>query len=177
MRANALGAAALGLWLLVPLPAAAAEQTPDYGERYRPQFHFTPARNFMNDPNGLVFHEGHWHLFYQHNPFGDKWGHMSWGHAVSRDLVRWEHRPLALPEEGDTMVWSGSAVLDRANTSGLCDPARAADCLVAVYTSRTPGLQTQSLAVSRDGGATWAKYAGNPVLDIGVKDFRDPKVF
>jgi fructan beta-fructosidase len=177
MRANALGAAALGLWLLAPLPAAAAEQAPDYGERYRPQFHFTPARNFMNDPNGLVFHDGRWHLFYQHNPFGDKWGHMSWGHAVSRDLVRWEHRPVALPEEGDTMAWSGSAVVDRANTSGLCDPGRPEDCLVAVYTSRTPDLQTQSLAVSRDGGATWEKYAGNPVLDIGVKDFRDPKVF
>jgi fructan beta-fructosidase len=177
MRANALGAAALGLWLLAPPAAAAAEPAPDYGERYRPQFHFTPARNFMNDPNGLVFHDGRWHLFYQHNPFGDRWGHMSWGHAVSRDLVRWEHRPVALPEEGDTMAWSGSAVVDRENTSGLCDPARAGDCLVAVYTSRTPELQTQSLAVSRDGGATWERYAGNPVLDIGVKDFRDPKVF
>ena len=86
----------------------------------RPQFHFTPSKNFMNDPNGLVFLDGEYHLFYQHNPEGDRWGHMSWGHAVSRDLLRWEHLPLAMREEGGIMIFSGSAVVDRANTSGLC---------------------------------------------------------
>lgn len=160
-----------------PTPAPAADAAAPYAERYRPLYHFTPPKNFMNDPNGLVVADGRYHLFYQHNPFGDTWGHMSWGHAVSPDLVRWTHKPVALAEEGDVMVWSGSAVIDRDNTSGLCTPGKTGGCLVAVYTSRIPAEQTQSLAVSNDGGETWAKYAGNPVLDINVKDFRDPKVF
>src|SRR4030095_8756999 len=90
-----------------------------YREPWRPQFHFTPATNWMNDPNGLVFYDGEYHLFYQYNPFGDKWGHMSWGHAVSRDLVRWEHLPVALYEENGVMIFSGSAVVDWKNTSGF----------------------------------------------------------
>jgi fructan beta-fructosidase len=145
---------------------------------HRPRFHFTPERNFMNDPNGLVYFEGEYHLFYQHNPFGDTWGHMSWGHAVSTDLVRWRHLPVALREEGGIMIFSGSAVVDRANTSGLCGPpGSGTPCLVAVYTGHGHGKQTQNLAYSRDRGRTWARYEGNPVLDIGSKDFRDPKVF
>src|SRR4029453_8723910 len=91
-----------------------------YREPLRPQFHFTPAQNFMNDPNGLVYYKGEYHLFYQHNPVGREWGHMSWGHAVSRDLLRWEHLPLALREEGGVMIFSGSAVVDRENSSGFC---------------------------------------------------------
>src|SRR5262245_36376070 len=166
---------------LAPMPALLAAAFLDTGAHpldhpHRPRFHFTPARNFMNDPNGLVHLDGEYHLFYQHNPFGDTWGHMSWGHAVSRDLVRWQHLPVALREEDGVMIFSGSAVQDRRNTSGLCGSDGEA-CLVAVYTGHTGTRQTQNIAVSRDRGRTWTKYAGNPVLDIGSKDFRDPRVF
>jgi len=143
-------------------------------EPWRPLFHFTPLKNWMNDPNGMVFHDGEWHLFYQYNPFGDRWGHMSWGHAVSRDLVRWEHLPLALPEENGVMIFSGSAVVDERNTSGFGEPGRPP--LVAIYTGHTEKNQSQHIAYSRDRGRTWTKFPGNPVLDIGEKDFRDPKV-
>ncbi len=148
-----------------------------YREPWRPQFHFSPARNWMNDPNGLVFFAGEYHLFYQYNPFGDRWGHMSWGHAVSRDLVHWEHLPVALFEEGGVMIFSGSAVVDWRNTSGFGRPGRPP--LVAIYTGHHTDKprQNQHIAWSLDRGRTWTKYAGNPVLDIGEADFRDPKVF
>jgi len=150
-------------------------------EPLRPLLHFTPARNFMNDPNGLVYLDGEYHLFYQHNPEGDRWGHMSWGHAVSRDLLGWEHLPLALREEDGVMVFSGSAVVDSKNTSGLCGAASPGTCLVAIWTGHSrPGgqeHQTQNLAVSVDRGRTWNKYAANPVVDLGRGDNRDPKVF
>ncbi|NUT91687.1 MAG: glycoside hydrolase family 32 protein [Saccharothrix sp.] len=166
-------AALLAVVLLVVAPTAYAEP---FDEPYRPGFHFTPERNFMNDPNGLVYHEGEYHLFYQYNPDGDTWGNMSWGHAVSPDLVRWRELPLAIPHDADEMVFSGSAVVDHGNTTGFGtveDPA-----MVAVYTShrKSDGRQAQSLAHSRDNGRTWTKYAGNPVLDIGSHEFRDPKV-
>src|SRR5687768_13982928 len=99
--------------------ATAAAQGATYKEPYRPQFHFTPEKNWMNDPNGMVYYDGEYHLFFQHNPFGNQWGHMSWGHAVSRDLVHWEELPVAIPEEGDESIFSGSAVVDRLNTSGF----------------------------------------------------------
>jgi fructan beta-fructosidase len=147
-------------------------------EPLRPRIHFTPARNFMNDPNGLVFYKGEYHLFYQYNPQGTTWGHMSWGHAVSRDLLHWQHLPVALAEEGGVMIFSGSAVVDHANTSGLCRTQGGdQSCLVAIYTGHGFGRQTQNLAVSQDRGRTWTKFAGNPVLDLGLKEFRDPKVF
>ncbi|HSG73341.1 MAG TPA: glycoside hydrolase family 32 protein, partial [Planctomycetaceae bacterium] len=146
-----------------------------YRERYRPQFHFTPELNWMNDPNGLVYHEGEYHLFYQHNPHGNSWGHMSWGHAVSTDLVHWQHLPIALHEEYGVMIFSGSAVVDQQNTSGFS--AEGIVPIVAIYTGHSDGLQTQNLAFSLDRGRHWTKYAGNPVLDIGEQDFRDPKVF
>lgn len=148
-----------------------------YREPWRPQYHFTPATNWMNDPNGMVFYEGEYHLFYQYNPFGDKWGHMSWGHAVSRDLTQWEHLPVALYEEDGVMIFSGSAVVDWQNTSGFGRDGRPP--LVAIYTGHYTAkpLQNQQIAFSNDRGRTWTKYAGNPVLDIGEKDFRDPKVF
>ncbi len=142
----------------------------------RPRYHFTPPQNFMNDPNGLVFLDGEYHLFYQHNPLGDKWGHMSWGHAVSRDLLHWEHLPLALAEENGIMIFSGSAVADPANTSGLCGTS-GPSCLIAIYTGHTEKRQTQNLAFSHDRGRTWTKYDGNPVIDLSRGDHRDPKVF
>ena len=146
-----------------------------YNEPLRPQYHFSPAKNWTNDPNGLVYYKGEYHLFYQHNPFGDKWGHMSWGHAVSRDMVHWQHLPVALAEENGIMIFSGSVVVDP-NTSGLC-VAGAPDCLVAIYTGHTETKQAQHIAVSNDRGRTWTKFTGNPVLDLNLKDFRDPKVF
>jgi sucrose-6-phosphate hydrolase SacC (GH32 family) len=143
----------------------------------RPTFHFSPARNWMNDPNGLVWHGGEYHLFFQYNPLGNDWGNISWGHAVSPDLTRWEELPVALEHSETEHVFSGSVVVDHANTSGLgqaCTPA-----MVAVYTSHDlrTGHQGQSLAWSLDKGRTWTRHAANPVLDIGSADFRDPKVF
>jgi fructan beta-fructosidase len=161
---------------VVTLSVSAASQ--DYEEPLRPQFHFTPARNFMNDPNGLVFYKGEYHLFYQHNPFGERWGHMSWGHAVSRDLLHWEHLAVALREENGVMIFSGSVVVDRTNSSGFCRPeGDDPSCLVAIYTGHGHDKQTQNLAYSNDRGRTWTKYASNPILDLGLKEFRDPKVF
>ena len=158
----------------VMLPGAQAP----YEEPLRPRFHFTPARNFMNDPNGLAFYKGEYHLFYQHNPFGTEWGHMSWGHAVSTDMLHWQHLPVALREENGVMIFSGSAAVDRKNTSGLCKPTGDdPSCLIAVYTGHGNKRQTQNLAYSNDRGRTWTKYAGNPVIDLGLENFRDPKVF
>jgi sucrose-6-phosphate hydrolase SacC (GH32 family) len=142
----------------------------------RPQFHYTPERNWLNDPNGLVYHDGEYHLFYQHNPSGPAWAEMiSWGHAVGRDLVHWSELPVAIPHEGDESIFSGSAVVDERNTSGFGAPGDPA--MVAIYTSARPGSQAQSLAYSTDDGRTWKKYGHNPVLDIGSAEFRDPKVF
>lgn len=146
-----------------------------FEEVYRPAYHFTPQKNWMNDPNGLVYYDGEYHLFYQYNPSGIRWGNMSWGHAVSPDLVHWEHLPVALEMEDGIMIFSGSAVVDKNNTSGLCDSADG--CLVAIYTAHTDSLQNQAIAYSNDRGRTWTKYEGNPVLDENMKDFRDPKVF
>ena len=142
---------------------------------HRPCYHFTPPKNFMNDPNGLVFFDGEYHLFYQHNPFGDVWGHMSWGHAISTNLIHWEHLPIALHEDENGMIFSGSAVVDWQNTSGFGNNNHPP--LIAIYTSHSEAEQTQSIAYSVDCGRTWTKYAGNPVIAIGARDFRDPKVF
>lgn len=131
----------------------------------------------MNDPNGLVFSDGEYHLFYQHNPFDNVWGHMSWGHAVSENLVHWTHLPLAIPEQGEIMAYSGSAVVDARNTSGFGEGGRPP--LVAIYTGSDTArkIQDQRLAYSNDRGRTWTIYEGNPVLDLGLPEFRDPKVF
>lgn len=163
--------------LLFVLVSSAKAAAPLYQEPWRPQFHFTPERNWMNDPNGLVFYEGEYHLFYQHNPEGNKWGHMSWGHAVSKDLVHWEHLPIALREENNVMIFSGSAVVDWKNTSGFGVDGKPP--LVAIYTGHHTDRprQDQRIAYSNDRGRTWTKYSGDPVLDIGEADFRDPKVF
>lgn len=143
----------------------------DHSDQSRPGYHFTPGRYWMNDPNGLVHHDGVYHLFFQYNPEGDTWGNMSWGHATSPDLVRWTEHPVAIPYDDDEEIYSGSVVVDHRNTSGF-----GVGVLVAVYTSvYSDGKQAQSLAYSHDGMA-WTKYAGNPVLDRGSKAFRDPKV-
>ncbi|WNZ10782.1 GH32 C-terminal domain-containing protein [Streptomyces sp. 11x1] len=157
-------------------PTAVAANTPPYTEPHRPQFHFTPEKNWMNDPNGLVYYKGEYHLFYQYNPNGSSWGDMSWGHAVSKDLVHWEELPLALSHDDEEMVFSGSAVVDRDNTTGF--GTKQNPPMVAIYTSayKDGGKQAQSLAYSTDRGRTWTKYQGNPVIDIGSRNFRDPKV-
>lgn len=151
-------------------------QRPDYmNEELRPQFHFSPEINWMNDPNGLVWHNGEYHLFHQYNPAGNSWGHMSWGHAVSSDLTHWNHLPLAIPEANGVMAFSGCCVVDHQNSSGFGSGQQPP--MVAIYTGHGRGRQVQNLAYSNDDGRTWTQYADNPVLDIGKSDFRDPKVF
>lgn len=170
----AWSASAVTLALVTSSPALAADPESD---PFRPEIHFSPAQHWINDPNGPVWFDGQYHLFFQHNPEGSQWGNMSWGHAVSTDLVRWEERPLAIPYSEREHIFSGSVVVDERNTSGFGAPGRPA--LVAAYTSWDPvtGIQAQSLAYSRDAGSTWTRYEGNPVLDLGSREFRDPKVF
>ncbi|WP_433746131.1 glycoside hydrolase family 32 protein [Paenibacillus amylolyticus] len=147
---------------------------------YRNEYHFSPKEKWMNDPNGMVFFNGEYHLFYQYHPFGTTWGPMHWGHAVTRDLVTWEELPVALAPDEHGMIFSGSAVVDWNNTSGFFEDEPG---LVAIFTHHleVPNehpVQRQSLAYSKDNGRTWAKYEGNPVLKHeSFVDFRDPKVF
>jgi fructan beta-fructosidase len=151
-------------------------QTKLYTEKYRPQFHFSPATNWCNDPNGLVYNNGVYHLFYQHNPFGNVWGHMTWAHATSKNLINWKHLPIAIPEENGVMIFSGTCVVDKNNTSGFGKNGKVP--MVAVYTGHIENVnQSQHIAYSLDDGITWTKYANNPVLDLHKKDFRDPKIF
>ena len=168
--------------LMLSIGHAAAQSSPER-EPHRPSYHFTPKRNWMNDPNGLVRHEGVYHMFFQHHPDGTRWGPMHWGHAVSRDLMSWEEKPIALYPDSLGYIFSGSAVVDAGNTSGFGRDGRTP--IVAVFTHHNPvreasgrkGFQYQSLAYSLDNGATWTKYPGNPVLeDTAGTDFRDPKV-
>jgi len=166
---------------------AQAAVTPD--SAWQPQIHFYAPPNWINDPNGPILLNGEYHLFFQLDRNGDLGGRKSWGHAVSGDLAHWKQLPVALADENGVNIFSGSTVEDAANTSGLCSEAgsRTPGCLVAVYTGATFGglsadgrnlnRQNQNLAVSRDGGTAWTKYSGNPVLDLGLSDFRDPKVF
>jgi fructan beta-fructosidase len=168
-------AAAVATTLGVPAAAVPTVNTTETTQ-WRPTYHYTPAANFMNDPNGLIQYKGVYHLFYQHNPSGDTAGNGSWGHATSTDLVHWTEHPIAIAADANEEVWSGSVVLDKVNASGFGSATNPP--LVAIYTSRDneTGLQRQALAFSLDAGETWTKYAGNPVLDIGSHDFRDPKV-
>ncbi|PCH71606.1 MAG: glycosyl hydrolase family 32 [Bacteroidales bacterium] len=154
-----------------------------YQEHYRPQFHFTPEANWMNDPNGMVYYEGEYHLFYQYHPESSVWGPMHWGHAISKDMVHWEHLPIALYPDSLGYIFSGSAVIDRENTSGFGSEDKPA--MVAIYTYHNMegekagrnDYQSQGVAYSTDKGRTWTKYANNPVLKSpGIRDFRDPKV-
>jgi len=143
----------------------------EYNETYRPKFHFTPEYGWMNDPNGMVYYEGEYHLFYQYNPYGTMWGNMHWGHAVSTDLTSWTYLPTAISPDSLGDIFSGSAVIDENNTAGFGKNA-----MVAIYTSNGK-IQQQSIAYSTDKGRTFTKYAHNPVLpNPGITDFRDPKV-
>ena len=157
---------------------------PAYTESHRPQFHFTPPAKWMNDPNGMVYYDGEYHLFYQHYPDSTVWGPMHWGHAVSKDLVHWEHLPIALYPDSLGYIFSGSAVVDHQNTAGFKEGEESP--LVAIFTYHDPigakagtnTFQYQGIAYSNDKGRTWIKYEGNPVVpNPGIRDFRDPKVF
>jgi len=174
---NLINALPITLFLLLFI-SASPEKRP-FNEFFRPQFHFTPEKNWQNDPNGLIWFEGEYHLFYQHNPFGTEWGFMHWGHAVSRDLVHWEHLPIAISPDNDSKdkelctAWSGCAIADDKNLSGLKNGDQPA--LLIFYTSRQCG---QRIAYSNDKGRTWTKYEKNPVIPFDEKDdARDPKVF
>ncbi len=154
-----------------------------YQEPHRPQFHFSPDSMWMNDPNGMVFYDGEYHLHYQFYPDSTVWGPMHWGHAVSKDMVHWEHLPISLYPDPLGYIFSGSAVVDWNNTSGLGENEEPP--LIAIFTHHdTTGLrqgrvdyQSQSIAYSNDKGRTWTKYEGNPVVpNPGSRDFRDPKV-
>ncbi|WP_099463739.1 glycoside hydrolase family 32 protein [Parabacteroides provencensis] len=160
-----------------------AEVTSLFQEKYRPQIHFSPAEHWMNDPNGMVYYEGEYHLFYQHYPEKSVWGPMHWGHAVSKDLVHWEHLPIALYPDSLGYIFSGSAVVDWNNTSGF--GTKENPPLVAFFTYHNPDIEqakeieveSQAIAYSTDKGRTWTKYDKNPVIkNPGIRDFRDPKV-
>lgn len=159
------------------------ESQKDYFEPFRPQFHFSPPANWMNDPNGMVYLDGEYHLFYQYYPDSTVWGPMHWGHAISTDLVHWENMPVAIFPDEHGWIFSGSAVIDHENTSGLGTAQNPP--MVAIYTYHDPigekegrdDFQTQGIAYSNDKGRSWKKYEGNPTLkNPGIKDFRDPKV-
>ena len=135
-------------------------------EKFRPQYHHTPAYGWMNDPNGMFYKDGVYHLYYQWNPYGSMWENMTWGHSTSRDLIHWETQPTAIEPDALGAIFSGSCVVDKRN-----------DAVVAFYTSAGEKSQMQSMAVSKDNGVTFQKYAGNPVLVSNEEDFRDPKAF
>ncbi len=149
--------------------------------QWRPLFHFSPPTNWTNDPNGLIYLNGVFQLYYQHNPFENKWGHMSWGHATSKDLLHWNNLPVAIPEivtkDTTTWIYSGSAVLDTNNTSGFGINGKAP--LVAIFTADQPKQKKESqfIAYSNDNGMSFKQYVNNPVIDLNMHDFRDPNVF
>lgn len=155
-----------------------------FTEPYRPQFHFSPETMWMNDPNGMVYNKGVYHLFYQYHPESTVWGPMHWGHATSNDLLHWQHKPIALYPDDHGFIFSGSAVLDKQNSSGFGTDGNPP--LVAIFTyhnakkqaSDATGFETQGIAYSLDNGDSWTKYKDNPVIDDkNSTDFRDPKVF
>ncbi len=182
----------LAAWLLIQLSVTSCKPpvkniesfASSYTEQYRPQFHFSPEAHWMNDPNGLVYFGGEYHLFYQYYPGSNVWGPMHWGHAVSPDMIHWKHLPVALYPDSLGYIFSGSAVSDTNNTSRLGTMENPP--MVAIFTYHDPTgekkgsltFQNQGIAYSTDKGRNWTKYPGNPVLkNPGIRDFRDPKVF
>ena len=164
-------------------PQTAIAPTESYNEPHRPQVHFSPKAKWMNDPNGMVFFNNQYHLFYQYYPDSTVWGPMHWGHATSTDMISWEHQPIALYPDSLGYIFSGSAVADVNNTSGFGKDGKIP--LVAIFTHHDPTkektdpehVEHQSIAFSLDEGKTWTKYSNNPVLkNPGIRDFRDPKV-
>ncbi|HUW18797.1 MAG TPA: glycoside hydrolase family 32 protein [Sedimentisphaerales bacterium] len=184
LKTAGFGAASLGAMPLMQSCAALGKKSLPpgalYNEKYRPQFHFTPRENWTNDPNGLVYYKGQYHLFFQHNPSGINWGNMTWGHAVSKDLMHWKQLPNAIEPDDLGTIFSGSAVVDWKNTAGFQTGRE--NVLVAFYTSagkHAPVKKpfTQSIAYSNDRGRTWVKYKGNPIIgNMKDDDNRDPKV-
>lgn len=169
----------LTIFLFLTISGRADKSVKIYDELYRPQYHFTPEINWMNDPNGLVYYDGEYHLFYQYNPFGNEWGFMHWGHAVSTDLVHWQHLPIALYPDNESKdkelctAFSGSGFIDELNVTGLQKGEE--KTMLLFYTSQKCG---QRMAYSNDKGRTWNKYEKNPIIAFDeTDDARDPKVF
>jgi len=164
----------------IAIERCAAQDTIKPTPQWRPVYHFSPPVNWTNDPNGLIYLNGTYHMYYQHNPFENKWGHMSWGHTTSTDLYNWKDLPVAIPEQvsRDTVkaIFSGSAVWDKDNTSGFC---KGKGCLVAIFTVDQPKQKKESqyIAYSNDNGLTFKFYRKDPVIDLNESDFRDPNVF
>jgi len=180
---NIIFYAALALWTCYPGIINAQQKVNGVTEAHRPQFHFSPSKHWMNDPNGMVYYHGVYHLFYQYYPNGTVWGPMHWGHATTKDLFNWTEKPIALYPDSLGYIFSGSIVVDKDNTSGLGKDGKVP--MVAIFTHHNPKLeekkannfQNQSIAYSLDEGNTWIKYSANPVLpNPGITDFRDPKV-
>ena len=144
----------------------------EYNEIYRPQIHFSPAKNWINDPNGLVYFNGVYHLFFQYNPEGNEWGNMSWGHATSPDLIHWEEQPVAILPNELGFIYSGSCIIDKENTAGYGE-----NVLFAIYTACDLKIQQQAIAYSLDEGQKFTNYPGNPVIPNDDDNLRDPKVF
>lgn len=172
-----------GTCLLVTGCLQGQNKPADYQEPYRPQVHFSPQEKWMNDPNGMVYNKGIYHLFYQFYPKAATWGPMHWGHAESKDMIHWQQKPIALYPDSLGYIFSGSAVVDVNNTSGFGKNGLVP--LVAMFTNHDPkgekegkdNYQNESIAYSLDNGSTWTKYSENPVIkNPGIKDFRDPKV-
>jgi fructan beta-fructosidase len=170
--------------ILTSCSKATSTSSNSYKEQHRPQFHFSPEKGWMNDPNGLVYYDGTYHLFYQHYPDSNVWGPMHWGHAISSDLVHWKNLPIALYPDSLGYIFSGSAVVDNTNTSGFQNGNEKP--LVAIFTYHDMAKEkagridreSQGIAFSNDKGNTWIKYSGNPVIkNKGDQNFRDPKVF
>ena len=173
----------IGLLIIFNSLFAKAQNSLVYCEQYRPQLHFSPKAHWMNDPNGMVYNNGTYHLFYQYYPGATIWGPMHWGHATSNDMLHWKEQPVALFPDSIGYIFSGSTVVDKNNTSGFGKDGKAP--LVAIFTQHDPKgekagtdtFQNQSIAYSLDNGINWIKYAHNPVIkNPGIKDFRDPKV-